>query len=144
MGSAPGMEHVRCPFEKAILSAQCACPLSTRKAIAERLIAGCQSPAAATRCRELLALFKERSRFTLKVTDAGQDLPFGKLMKVSVGGLLGLQLALDKDNADPGHVGNIKALIDEAEYRYGSIHALPYQEIVKSVLAYELRRRRVP
>jgi hypothetical protein len=136
------MDPVRCPFEKAILSARCGCQLSTRKVIAERMNAGCRSAPAAGRCRELLALLRERSRFTLKITDTARELPFGKQMKISIGGLLGLQRALGGEIADPDHVADIYTLINAAEQRYGALSGFPFQEIVKSVLVYELRRRR--
>jgi hypothetical protein len=135
------MEQVRCPFEKAILSAQCGCENSTRQVVAERMNAGCRSPVAAQRCHQWLGLVKERSRFTLKITDASGVLPFGKQMKVVVGGLLGLQRIVEP-SADISHVANVHALLDRACTRFGSIEALPFQEIVRSVQTYEPRRRR--
>src|SRR4030067_159139 len=121
----------RCPFEKAILSAQCTCELSDGFSVAEQMGVNCRSDIARTNCATLLALMRERARFALKVTDTSAGLPFGKEMKVMIGGLIGLQRqTLPQEGA--GRVQNIHALVQQAQAAYGSLDALPYQEIVKS------------
>ena len=84
--------------------------------------------------------FDERARFALRVTDTSANLPFGKEMKVMVGGLIGLQGQL-VTGAGSGQVDNIHALIQQAQARYGSLEALPYQELVKAITAFQPRRR---
>ncbi|MEW6330133.1 MAG: hypothetical protein AB1560_01600 [Pseudomonadota bacterium] len=134
------MDHGRCPFEKAILSAQCACELATRFSVAEQMGVNCRSGIARNNCTTLLALMRERARFALRVTDTSESLPFGKEMKVMIGGLLGLQGLLAPE-ADAAGVGNIHALVRQAQEQFGALQALPYQEIVKSINAYQARRR---
>jgi hypothetical protein len=134
------MDQGRCPFEKAILSAQCACELATRFSVAEQLGVNCRSGIARNNCTTLLALMRNRARFALKVTDTSEGLPFGKEMKVMIGGLIGLQ-GLLAPAPDAGRVGNIHALVREAQEKYGSLEALPYQEIVKSITAFRGKRR---
>jgi hypothetical protein len=134
------MDHGRCPFEKAILSAQCACELATRFSVAEQMGVNCRSGIARNNCITLLALMRNRARFALKVTDTSESLPFGKEMKVMIGGLIGLQ-GLLTPAPDARRVGNIHALVREAQEKYHSLEALPYQEIVKSITAYQARRR---
>lgn len=134
------MGHARCPFEKAILSAQCACELSDRFSVAEQMGVNCRSDIARTNCTTLLALMRERARFALKVTDTSANLPFGKEMKVMVGGLIGLQGQL-LTGPGPGQVDNIHALVQQAQARYGSLEALPYQELVKAITVFQPRRR---
>jgi len=134
------MDHGRCPFEKAILGAQCACELATRFSVAEQIGVNCRSGIARNNCTTLLALMRNRARFALKVTDTSESLAFGKEMKVMIGGLVGLQALLTPE-PDAGRVGNIHALVRAAQEKYGSLEALPYQEIVKSVTAYQARRR---
>jgi hypothetical protein len=133
------MDHGRCPFEKAILSAQCACELATRFSVAEQMGVNCRSGIARNNCTTLLALMRNRARFALKVTTT-KSLPFGKEMKVMIGGLIGLQGLLTTE-PDAGRVGNIHALVREAQEKYRSLEALPYQEIVKSITAYQAKRR---
>ena len=134
------MDQGRCPFEKAILSAQCACELATRFSVAEQLGVNCRSGIARNNCTTLLALMRERARFALKVTDTADHLPFGKEMKVMIGGLIGLQgLILTEQGA--ARVSNIHALVQQAQEKYTSLESLPYQEIVKSITAFQGKRR---
>jgi hypothetical protein len=129
------MDQGRCPFEKAILSAQCACELATRFSIAEQTVVNCRSGIARNNCTTLLALMRERARFALKVMDTSDSLPFGKEMKVMIGGLIGLQGLLTTQQG-AARVGNIHALVREAQEKYNSLGSLPYQEIVKSITAF--------
>jgi hypothetical protein len=136
------MDNARCPFEKAILSVQCACEMATRFSIAEQMGVECRSDIARNNCATLLVYLRERARFALKVTDTSASLPFGKEMKVMLGGLTGLQrlMATDEGTSASG-VQNIHALVQQAQAAFGSLEALPYQEIVKTIAAYQGKRR---
>jgi hypothetical protein len=134
------MPDARCPFEKPILSAQCGCENATRNVVAERMTVGCRSPVAHNNCQLLLEMLKERSRFALKVTDTWQELPFGKQMRVMVGGLTGLQRVLHSDATS--RVDNVHALVCEAQERFGTLESLPFDEIVRFVTAFQPKRRR--
>lgn len=135
------MDAATCPFEKAILGARCTCELSARRVVAERLNAGCRDADAARRCRELLALLYERARFALKASGPIETLPFGKKMKVMVGGLSGLQAMIDPV-APPEPVKNVHRLVTRALECYGSLEQLPSTDIVKAVQATTGRRPR--
>ena len=136
------MDNARCPFEKAILSAQCACKMATRFSVAEQMGVECRSDIARNNCATLLAFMRERARFVLKVTDTSAGLPFGKEMKVMLGGLIGLQRQLaTEEGVAVARVQNIHALVQQAQAAYGSLDALPYQEIVKSIAAFQGKRR---
>lgn len=132
--------NMRCPFEKTILSAQCACEMATRYSIAEQMGVDCRGDIARNNCLTLLGLMRERARFALKLTETAGHLPFGKEMKVMMGGLIGLQQQIT-----PGqnieHVSDIHTLIQQAQAAYGSLQDLPYQEIVKSIAAFHGKRR---
>lgn len=134
------MDQGRCPFEKAILSAQCACELATRFSIAQQMGVNCRSSIARNNCITLLALMRERARFALKMPDTSDRLPFGKEMKVMIGGLTGLQGLLTSP-LGTARVDNIHALVREAQEKYSSLESLPYQEIVKSITAFQSKRR---
>ncbi len=135
------MDNARCPFEKAILSAQCACEMATRFSIAEQMGVECRSDIARNNCVTLLAFMRERARFALKVTDTTVGLPFGKEMKVMLGGLIGLQRQMATEERAVARVQNIHALVQQAQAAYGSLDALPYQEIVRSIAAFQGKRR---
>lgn len=136
------MPDAPCPFEKPILSAQCGCENATRNVVAERLSVGCRSPIAHQNCQLLVEMLKERSRFALKVMDPWQDLPFGKQMRVMLGGLTGLRRVLDPQAAGP--IANIHALVCAARERFGALDALPFEEIVRAIAAFRPKRRGRP
>ena len=135
------MDNARCPFEKAILSIQCACEMASRFSVAEQMGVECRSDIARNNCATLLAFMRERARFALKVTDTSAGLPFGKEMKVMLGGLIGLQRQMATGEVAAVRVQNIHALVQQAQAAYGSLDALPYQEIVKSIAAFQGKRR---
>jgi hypothetical protein len=135
------MDNARCPFEKAILSVQCDCEMATRFSIAEQMGVECRSDIARNNCTTLLVYLRERARFVLKVTDTSAGLPFGKEMKVMLGGLIGLQRQMATEEGAPTRVQNIHSLVQQAQAAYGSLDALPYQEIVKTIAAYQSKRR---
>ena len=130
----------RCPFEKAILSAQCDCEMATRFSIAEQMGVGCRSDLACNNCTTLLAIMRENARFALKLTNTAGNMAFGKEMKVMIGGLIGLQRLMAPVDAT-ARVRNVHALVQKAQTEYGSLESIPYQEIVKSIAAYQIKRR---
>ncbi|MFQ5643706.1 MAG: hypothetical protein ACE5FQ_08400 [Thiogranum sp.] len=130
----------RCVFEKAILSQRCACALSTRFYLADREGIACDSAITHRRCTRLIALLRENARFALRVTFLEGELPHAKEIKVQTGGLLGLQKLLRPD-LDRENVVDVSALTVLGESTYGSLEQFPYQEIVKSIVAFEGRRR---
>jgi hypothetical protein len=139
------MNNARCPFEKAILSAQGNCEMATRFSQAEQTGVECRSDVARNNCATLLGLMRERARFVLKVTRTSDSLPFGKEMKVIIGGLFGLQRLMTPANGEAtARVPNIHALVRQAQEIFGSLETLPYQEIVKSIAAFQGKRRGSP
>jgi len=135
-------DYPKCPFEMAILGPQCGCEKSTQFSVAEQMSVACTSDIARNNCQTLLTLMRDRARFALKVTDTSGVLPFGKEMRVMIGGLLGLQRVLfPEDSPNNNKVENIYALVNRAQACHGSLESLPYQEVVKSITRYQGRRR---
>lgn len=134
-----------CPFEKIILAGRCGCEAAERFAVGERVGVACTSPVAHHNCRTLLALLRARARFALKAPSASVPWPFGKEMRVMMGGLAGLKQLLttekerDRNAAVGGpraqapEVENIHALVRRAQEAYGALEALPFQEIVRTI-----------
>lgn len=134
----PMSDLPRCAFEKPILSAQCHCPLATRTALGEALRVRCQSESASNRCFVLRNLLRDKARFALKVTDTRGKMPFGKELRVMIGGLAGLAAVLEV----PDGSRDIDALIRLAQERFGSLEALPFERVVRQIAATPPRRRR--
>ena len=130
-----------CPFERAILARCCGCSAATRLSISERETIACDDAAAQVGCEILGGELRQRSLFALKAVP-GAPLPHAKEMKAMCGGLLGLQRVIEGEAEDRSEVADARALLQMARARYGALDALPFSEIVPSVAAFELRRRR--
>jgi len=130
----------RCVFEKAILTHRCACTLSTRFYLADREGIACDSANAHQRCNHFITLLRENARFALKITTLEDELPHAKEIKVQNGGLLGLQRILRPDLGKK-KVADVAPLTVLGESTFGSLDQFPYQEIVKSIVRFEGRRR---
>lgn len=126
-----------CAFEKAILSGRCACVQGYRVNIAEREAVACL--AKQTFCTELLAQLHKNARFALKVSQ-WSPLPHTKEMKVQCGSLLGLQAILHPELAQAKQVQNIDVLVTQALATFEKFERLPYQELVKFISHYQVRR----
>jgi hypothetical protein len=131
-----------CPFEKAILSGRCACTKCQRLYIAERETAACTLPAAQERCIELLEQLCQNARFALKQTDLSSPLSHIKAMKVQCGGLLALQTIFSSEDASVQPIKDIDALVTQAQETFGEFGNLPYQEMVKFISHYQVRRKK--
>ena len=131
-----------CLFEKGILSNQCSCSQAERFYLAEREGVHCLSDQGQQSCGELLALLRHHARFTVKSPSDSSALPHAKLMRLQVGGLHGIWVALQPEDERPGPIEDIYALVSQALARFGSLERLPFQEIIKQIAAYQGRRRR--
>jgi hypothetical protein len=129
-----------CPFEKGILTNNCSCSRAKRFCIAEREGVQCTAEEAQTRCIALLDLLRSHARFALKTTAQHAALPHAKAMRVQVGGLRGIHVALEPDADVPTQIDDIDAVVTAAVAKFGSLDALPYQIIVQQITAYRGRR----
>lgn len=133
-----------CPFEKAILICQCACRESRRVNIAERIAVSCLESRAQDDCTQLLGLLRHNAAFALKLTHADTVLPHAKHVKVQCGGLIGLHEVLHPETAAAPQIEDIRGLVLEAQVRFGSLEDLPYNEIVRGIAGFQVRRRSGP
>jgi hypothetical protein len=133
----------RCVFEKAINNRRCDCQRKQRFLLATREGIGCRSAESLARCAEFLHTLRDGSRFALRETVIDGPLPHNKELKVQAGGCIALQaLLFPEQNAEQKPVPDIYELVNTSLAEYGSIDALPYNELVKGVLNYESRRKR--
>jgi hypothetical protein len=130
----------RCVFEKAVLSRRCSCICSTRFYLADREGISCESASAHQRCEHFIQLLRKKAQFALRIKELGNELPHAKEIKVQNGGLLGLQRVLRPDLGTE-NVADIAGLTTLGERTFGSMERFPYQEIVKSIVHFEGRRR---
>ncbi len=131
-----------CVYEKAILSNQCGCSEARKFCIAEREGVSCDSDAAQATCIALLEALRQQARFALKTHDPRRALPHAKAMRLQVGGLRGIAVAVDPEAPAPGIIADVRALLIAALARFGAIEHLPYPLIMQQIAAYKGRPRR--
>jgi len=129
-----------CAYEKSILSNHCNCAQAERFCIAEREGVHCRSDAAQTQCLELLGLLRRQARFALKGALERTTIPHIKAMKVQVGGLRGLKVALDPQTPTPAVIDDVWGTIEAAKARFGRWEDLPLQVIIQQIAAFEGRK----
>lgn len=132
-----------CVFERAILTLQCDCSRAERFCIAEREGVACKSAEGHARCAILVETLRDQARFALRdaAAEGGAALPYGKAMRVQVGGLRGLRALLDPAADTPDTVPDVYALVAQAVDSFGSLTALPYSAIMPHIAAYRGRIR---
>jgi hypothetical protein len=128
-----------CPFEKAILTNNCACSKAERFCIAEREGVHCASDEAQARCLEVLEILRQQARFALKATKDSAVLPHAKAMRVQVGGLRGIHAALHPEIPPPARIAEVYGLLLQACERFGALSALPFQIVIQQIAAYQGR-----
>jgi hypothetical protein len=124
-----------CVFGKASLRRCSGCSRAQRLFIAEREAVACRSPAGHERCGALAVRLRQAALFALHMTHLDGPLPHGKEIKVECGGLSGLARAVHQEP------GDVFATLDAALAAWPSLDNLPYNEIVKAVVAYQPRER---
>ncbi len=132
----------RCVFEKSILSRQTMCEHAHRFCLADREGIACNSNPANSQCELLLSQLRSKALFALKLTKIEGPLPHAKEIKLQTGGVLGLNNIVTGKPPPDEQIDNIFCLIEQAKAKFGSLDALPYEEIARQIAQYEGRKRR--
>lgn len=132
----------RCLFEKGILTNQCRCALVERLCLAEREAARCSQDSGLARCQALLDKLRKPAQFALKARGDKTELPHAKAIKLQIGGLRGLHVALYPEQEIPVPIPDVATLIQQAIDTFGSLDELPHDLIVPQIAAFEGRKRR--
>ncbi len=130
-----------CVYEKSVLSRHCNCSQAKKVCIAEREGVHCLSDEAQEQCIDLLENLRRQARFALK-SNAMSVLPHGQAMRLQVGGLRGLYLALNPQaEQSPECIDDVYDLISRAKETFNGLDGLPYQILIQQVAAYHGRTR---
>jgi hypothetical protein len=134
---------IRCVFEKALTNHKAKCSLSDHFCLADREGYACKDTASSSNCREILDKLRDNSRFVLKLREIEGPLPHNMEIRVQAGGLMGVARLVDQLPAE-GRLAasDIKTVVQAVIALYGSLDALPYDEIVQSIVKYQGRKRR--
>lgn len=130
---------LKCPFERALLSRCVNCSRAKRLLLAEREAITCTDRAINSACGAFHAALHQNARFALRV-DTAQPWPFGKEIRAQCGGVLGLKAVLGHGETEEADVATLMA---EGLTRHGGIEQFPYSEIMRGVVHYTPRKRRV-
>lgn len=130
----------RCVFEKTLNAQRGRCARSRHFLLAGREGYACRSRGGHQRCGQVLDTMRRNARFTLGLTKIEGPLPHNKEIRVQAGGLIGLQQQVQKEASSL--VNDIATTVDVAIADYGSVATLPYQKLVKAMLAFEGRKKR--
>lgn len=131
-----------CVFERAVLTNQCTCTKADRFCIAEREGVACTSSEGNQRCDALVTLLRDQARFALKSNTSNEDaLPYGKAMRVQVGGLRGLQAVLEDDSSTPDQPPEVFSLVALALERFGNLVKIPFSAIMPHIAGYRGKTR---
>jgi hypothetical protein len=130
-----------CVYEKSLLSRKCNCSMARKLCIAEREGVHCTTDQAHEQCREFLDQLRHHARFALKSNHDRAVLPHGQAMRLQVGGLRGLFVALHEDQPIPETIDDVYGLINQAKAVYDDLDKLPFQRLIQQVAAYKGRKR---
>lgn len=71
-----------------------------------------------------------------------QTIPHSVQMKIQYGGLLGLQQLLPNAEAGSQAVEDIAQLIDDAVTTYDDVNAIPYEQLLDTIVNFKMKRRK--
>ncbi len=129
----------RCCFEKSITAKRCSCQYAINFLLASREGVKCNDLKSKKICTLFLTTLRAQARFSLKLTKIDGPLPHKKEIKIQVGGLLGLQRLIK--NSDDNTISDIINLLKNANTEYQSIEQYPYDDIIQSVVNFEIRKK---
>lgn len=133
----------RCVFEKALTNLQAKCALSDHFCLADREGYACKDEVSSLNCSKILEKLRENSQFVLKLREIDGPLPHNMEIRVQAGGLRGLARLVNASSLDDQMATeNINGVVQSVIDKYGSLDALPYNEIVQSIVQFQGRRRR--
>ena len=128
-----------CSFEKSILALKTQCTKATKRNIAEREVVMCASVQYAERCESWLVLLRQKSQFSLHISEQVSILPHAKEMKVQVGGILGLCKMLEKGSDELSFQPDVFEVLETCNERTGNFEHLPFTEIIREIVQFRLR-----
>ena len=135
------MEPYKCAFSNTLITKQFGCEKGEQVTRRGGPDIACTSEAAHQRCEKLFQKMKAAALPAFGVEDDLLSMPHSVLVKIQLGGLLGLQRLLSSGAADSAEVKNIHALVDQAVGQYESLDAVPCPALVEDMTSYKLRRR---
>lgn len=118
------------------MAGEAGCTLARRRPRGEIDAILCASPVAHAHCATLLQQLRSRSRFALRLPGPDALIPHVQAMRLQCGGALALARELGHDRPQDLH-----DIVAEARQRWGDLASIPYEPIVRSLAAWQPKRR---
>jgi hypothetical protein len=131
----------KCAFSQTLTGDQFACAHAeyvVRRGGAE---IACRSEKSAAQCSDLLQRLKRDALPAFNVEDDLLSMPHSVAVKIQFGGLLGVQRLVDPGLANADRVANIDDLVTRTEQTFGTLDAVPCEQIVADMTNFKTRRR---
>ena len=132
------MKNTLCPFSKPIIGNWCQCTLANLEERCAGKMTCKQSDKYLAGCRNLVELFKEKSRFVLGISSQEDELTHQQLMKIRCGGLQGMHRVLKVEKPIP----DVLETLELARKRYNNLQDFPFSEIVKDIQDFTHRKKK--
>jgi len=134
------MEY-RCPFNQTMTADQFGCAHASHVVRRTGPDVACGSEPAQARCAQALERLKAVALPAFGADDDPLTMPHSMLVKIGMGGLLGLQ-RLVAPHADPDRVDDIDGLLGRCAERFGGLDGAPWRELEGAMTGYRLVRRK--
>jgi len=139
------MVDCKCSFAITLIKDDFACEQAQMVTRRSGPDTACASELGSQRCQQL---YDELKAVGLPAFDAEDDLlktPASVFSKIQFGGLLGLAKIIAKASSNESNivrVENIYQLLEQAVIRYESLSNIPYPELVDTMTAFKIKRKR--
>lgn len=131
----------KCAFSQTLIGDQFGCVHAEQVVRRGGAEIACRSATSAGRCAALMQRLKLAALPAFDVEDDLLSMPHSVLVKIQFGGLLGVQRLVDPATANAERVTDIDTLAERAEQTFGSVDAVPCDQIVSDMTGYKTRRR---
>ncbi len=139
------MVDCKCSFAITLIKDDFACEQAQMVTRRSGPDTACASELGSQRCQQL---YDELKAVGLPAFDAEDDLlktPASVFSRIQFGGLLGLAKIIAKASSNESNivrVENIYQLLEQAVIRYESLSNIPYPELVDTMTAFKIKRKR--
>lgn len=139
------MVDCKCSFAITLIKDDFACEQAQMVTRRSGPDTACASELGSQRCQQL---YDELKAVGLPAFDAEDDLlktPASVFSKIQFGGLLGLAKIIAQASSNESNivrVENIYQLLEQAVIRYESLSNIPYPELVDTMTAFKIKRKR--
>ncbi len=143
------MIDCKCSFAITLIKGDFACEKAQMVTRRTGPDTACASELGSQRCKQLYDYLKEVGLPAFNAEDDLLKTPASVFSKIQFGGLLGLANIIANDSSNESNnqsglskVENIYQLVEHATIRYESLANIPYSELVDTITAFKIKRKR--